>query len=309
MKQSNGENNRIIIIGASGSIGRQFYYDCQRDNRPAIGTSFRQKLSGCLRFNITTDDITTLIPDLCPTDCVYILAAATNPNWVFSNQQLSREINVSATIRLINTILKQNARVIFLSSTMVFSGTHGHYQENSHVHPTTCYGHQKVEVENHLLKQPNNNWCILRTDAVVTKKLRNNCPVEKTYKTLFKGGAKMASDNFFNLTDVADISCILQKLTSNKFRGIYHATNNQDISRTQLAAWVKTNSIFGEQMSFEEATFSDIPYPEIRPQNSTLANNKLVEEMQIEFASPQNAVMQKVSNIDKYLTSNKPWWV
>lgn len=298
---------RLIIIGASGSIGHQLYNDCVMDGRQVFGTCFQHAATDLIPFDITSQNLEDLFPNLGPGDCIYLLSAITNPNWVFNNPQKARQVNVTAAINLIDRVLQSDARLVFLSSTMVFDGVTGDYQEDHPTAPATVYGRQKVEIEQHL-HQNQGNWCVVRTDSIVTRRLFDNCPVEKTYQTLFNGEAKMASDNRFSLTDAADLSLVLRKLADQPLQGVYHAIGSPPVIRSQLADWIKQYSRFGQQMSFSEVPYSDIPYPEPRPQNSFLNNSKIMRELEVIFSPPEDAVRRKVSLIDNHIAAKGPWW-
>ena len=284
-----GCNRRYVIIGASGSLGHQLFTECVGKQLNVVGTAFRRTQEGLLHFDLLGQSIAELIPDLGPRDCVYLLSAYTRPDWIFGHSQKSRALNVEALQHTADQVLSRGARLVFVSSSMVFDGASGGYRETDRTSPTTLYGKQKVEVEN-FLRQSAGNWCIIRTNSTITHRLFDNCPTEKTYQTLWSRKAKMATDNFCNLTDVADVTRILAKLANRRFTGVYHVAALPPVSSFQLAEWIQGNSIFAKEMSSQPVRFSELSlYPEPRPRCSFLDNSKVRTQLEESFESPRES--------------------
>lgn len=290
---------RIVVIGASGTIGHQLFADAVSQGLPAIGTYFTRAMPQLARFDIASDRLIGLLPDLSEKDCVYLLSAYINPNWIFENPVLSMDLNIHATLRIIDEVFSRNARVIFVSTELVYNGVRGGYSEDDVPNPTTLYGKQKVEVEKYICSS-SNNWCIVRTGSTVSSRPLDNCPVAKTYQTLLAKGAKMASDTMFTLTDVRDTSAILLKLADHPPNKIFHVISAPPLSHIELAEWIIGSSLFGHLMAFDRVLFKAVNYPERRPQYSWLSNKKVVTELGAGFASPKTVVQRKVALLDQW---------
>jgi len=292
---------RIIIIGASGTIGHRLFADAVAQGFPVLGTYFTRAMPQLTRFDITSGRLTSLAPNLSDNDCVYLLSAHTNPNWIFNNREVSANLNVHATIKVIDEIFSRNAKLVFISTELVFDGVEGGYCEFHTPNPTTLYGKQKVAVEEYIRNSPG-NWCIARTGATVGYRFGDNCPVVKTYQTLLSGEAKMASNNIFSLTNVRDTSSVLLKLADRSKNGIYHVVSMPPISRSNLAKQIIEFSQYGHLMNFKTVSFEEIPYPEVRPRWSWLSNQKVVTGLGACFMSPKITVRRKVALIDQWHT-------
>ena len=122
---------RILIIGASGLIGHHLFSLAKEEGHNVIGTYYSQPKKGLLRYEMRTESLRSILPDLGEDDLVYLLSAYSNPSWIFKNQDESRELNVVATKRVIDEVTEVGARIIFMSSVEVFDGVRGNYNEKS----------------------------------------------------------------------------------------------------------------------------------------------------------------------------------
>lgn len=290
---------RIIILGASGTIGHQLFADAVALGFPVFGTYLTRPVPQLMRFDIVTDRLTSFIPDLSENDWVYLLSAYTNPNWIFDNAKISTNLNVEMTIRIIDEIFSHRAKLVFMSTELVFDGTEGGYCELDTPNPTTLYGQQKLAMEEYI-HNSQEIWCIVRTGATVSCRPMDNCPVAKTYQTLLSPRAKMAHDNTFSLTDVRETSSVLLKLACRGMQGIYHVASVPPISRSDLAAWIMECSRYRDCMAFKRVLFEKILYPEVRPRRSWLSNQKVVSELGVSFTSPRVTVQRKVTLLDRW---------
>lgn len=295
---------RIIILGASGIIGSQLFCNARKQGFNVIGTTMHKIIPELIQFDMTSQSISDFISDLSEKDIVFLLSAYTNPNWIFLNQDVSRSLNVDATVKVIDEIFMADAKLFFLSTELVFDGREGNYTETDTPNPSTLYAKQKVEVEEYI-RHSQGKWCIIRTGATVSCNIEDNCAVTKTYLSLLNEGAKMAYDNVFTVTAVRDTSCLSLELAAKSKSGIYHIVSSPAISRTELADIIIKNCNYGMAMSFEPCTFDKISYSESRPKCSWLSNNKITAELNAVFLPPKEVVVNKVKLIDTWYAQKK----
>jgi len=84
-------------------------------------------------------------------DIIIHCAAASKPAQCEANPELSRAINVDATIVLARLCKEMGIKLVFTSTDLVFDGTSGQYAEDDATGPLMLYGHQKLEAETYLL--------------------------------------------------------------------------------------------------------------------------------------------------------------
>ena len=287
----------MIILGASGMIGRHLLAETVRRGLDAVGTFFRRPVEGLLAFDIGSGDMEDIAPDLGPTDTVVVLSAMTEPDKVRAEPETSRALNVDATIRCLASVLDAGAKVVFLSTEYVFGGAKDGHSESDERTPSTLYARQKVEVEDYLIGR-DGRWCIVRTGWNAGTGFGTRCPVEKHYEMLMAGGARIATDNYFTLTDVEDTCRAILDLCVADKTGIYHVAANPPISRGDLAQAITGASRHGADMKFEPIEFAALSFVEPRPRNAWLRNDKLVGELAFEFASCESTIAKRVGEID-----------
>lgn len=291
---------RIIIIGASGLIGFHLYSLVRNKGREVIGTYNRVKKNGLIHYDMLSEPLQSLVPDLGHGDVVYLLAAYNNPSWIFENQAISRELNVFATKRIIDEAFNAGARLIFMSSVEVFDGKHGNYNEHSFPNPLNLYGKMKFEIEKYL-SEIKGDSCIVRSSWNVGWELRHRCVINLTYETLLSPGAKMAKDNTFSIADVRDTAEGLLRIAGHNELRICHLASSPYIVRTQLASLVKSLSRFRDSMNYKVTNFSNIPYSEPRAKHNSLDVSLASSVLGMKFRPPEEIIREKVELLDRHM--------
>lgn len=287
----------MIIIGASGLIGRSLHKAAAAAGEDVIATFNSAPRRGLVHFNMVSQPLRSVVPDLGSEDVVYVLAAYTNPSWIYEHQSDAIALNLDAARRVIDDVFAAGARVIFMSSVEVFDGQEGNYSESSTPHPLNLYGRLKLEIEQYL-RQGGGRSCIVRTGWNVAWDPQHRCVVKLTYESLLRPEAKMAHDNTLSVADIDDTAAGLLALGRNPSLRICHLTSTPSLVRTELAALIKSTSRFGAGMAFAAVPFSTIPYSEPRAPRSHLNNSLAVCELGMTFRPVADVVRQKVRLLD-----------
>jgi len=285
-----GSQIRVITLGASGLIGRQLHRDAG-----GIGTYHSSPEADLKQFDLLTDDLLDLVPDLGDRDWVAVLPANVDPNRVAVDAKAARALNVEAVLRAMATARKKGAGVLFLSTEAVFGGTDGGYTESDEPVPLFEYARQKAEVEG---RMQGGKWLIVRSGWTVGWNPGARCPVAAAYEALLSENAVMAEDNLFTLTDVADTSRALMQLMQADATGIYHVAANPPMARARMAEIIQSTSRFGGEMAFRPGRFADIQFTESRPAQAWISNAKFAGEFGDHFTSPEETVRKKIALLD-----------
>ena len=290
---------RIVVLGATGQVGRALLAAAAAENRASIGTYHQRPRPEMRAYDATKDDLGGVVEDLNPRDAVVLLAGNNDASWVFENPEAARTLNVEAPLAAAARALEAGARVILVSSEMVFDGVRGAYAEADVTTPTTLLGRQKVEVEEALRAAPG-SWAVVRTGWNVGWEKDPRCPVFTTYRTLLARGARMAEDNLFTLTDANDTAAAILRLADRDECGLWHVASAPAVSRTDLAGWVVEGSRHRDRMAYDRVRFADLPQAEPQPERSWIVNHKAVQNLQLSFAEPWRTVERKVALIDQW---------
>ncbi len=287
------------VIGASGVIGTALFEKLALAGLPTIGTrNCNSTRPDLIQYDLRRDDTAAFIKSITPRDTVFLLAAYSNPTWIYQNQDEAKSLNREGTLRFIDCLRKVQPHLIFMSSVEVFDGAEGFYSEGEKPNPLNFYGRLKVEVEDHLrTSYPRST--IVRTGWNVGMGPSSRCVVRLTYESLLKPGARMASDNVFSIIDARDTATGLARLLGEDDVREIHFAADSPLIRTKLADLIKESSVRGAEMSYENCRFSDVFYTEPRGRLNDLDNSFAKMRFNMNFRSAIDVVRQKVGILDQ----------
>jgi dTDP-4-dehydrorhamnose reductase len=178
--------------------------------------------------------------------------------------------NVDSTRAIVRYAYEKNAKIIYISSDVVFDGHDGNYLESDLPNPINWYGTTKFYSE--LLVRQLTNFAICRT-ALVFGNLPEFCiPVLKQEvqnsvlenQTLFphyvlamlhRGhSVYMPSDVISSPTHIEILVKAVEKIVDGDIRGIFHTCGPDAISRFALAQKIASQYGFDEKQIIEDNT-------------------------------------------------------
>lgn len=220
---------RILIVGSDSLIGKKLFNQLRYLGHKVYETS-RRKSKG--KFFLDLEDLNSNLFFLPKVDIVVICAAMTKINECEKNPDKARKINFVSPIRIANYYLKQNSRIIFLSTSAVFSGSRQKLFPNSVTRPKTIYGKTKADTEKSLIKC-NGNIAIARLSKIINKE--NS--IFSSWLNQLKSGKKIQAfkDHFFCAINLDLVLKILLKIIFSSKRGIYNISSKNDISYFKAA--------------------------------------------------------------------------
>ena len=146
--------SRIFLTGASGFLGG-YVLNALADH-DLLGTVHSQPVAKApkplLGLDLTDADKTRALLDEFNPDCIIHTAAISNLDACEKEPERARAVNVKSTEVLAEWAGTHTARLIFLSSEMVFDGRKTKYTEDTPPLPMSVYGQTKVEAETHVLQ-------------------------------------------------------------------------------------------------------------------------------------------------------------
>jgi dTDP-4-dehydrorhamnose reductase len=295
------KDRRLVIIGASGVIGGALQEAARSAGVGTIGTALTKTGNGLVPFDMRAAPVRSVVADLGPHDVVVLLAGYASPAWIFSNPDAAKHVNLDCSKRIVDEVDAAGARLVFMSTDQVFDGQTGGYVETSAPCPVNLYGRLKAAMEAHILDTE--KGIVVRTGWNVAWAQNRHCAVSQCYETLLKPNARMAGDNYFNVTDVEDTARGLLAIATSvsPAHRIYHLVSTPEIARVELARIVKETSVWGGAMDYEVVPFASIAYSEPRPTRAFLRSanaNDLVRG----FAPPADVIRRKVALLDRWRT-------
>ena len=216
MKHEIDKKHRILIIGASGFIGEAIYKELCSYFR-TFGTYRTDKYSfdknqHYFQYNVEEDDSFEILEAIKPT----VIISALRGN--FSAQVLAHS-------HIIEYIVANNARLLFLSSANVFDAySKFPSYENDKTLSHSMYGHFKIKIENMLLRLPKKYTAILRLPMVFGAQ----SPRIKEIKAFIKEGLpiEVFPNLVMNVTTDTKVTQQIHYIINRNKHGIFHLGSN-----------------------------------------------------------------------------------
>ena len=217
-------------------------------------------------------------------------AAMTDPDDCERDPKSARAVNVDGSARLFAWAGKNDARVIFISTDLVFDGTRGPYAEADEALPLSVYGRTKLHAERMLLGQdasggesayPRGLARCGHAGVVIRSSLIYGwgSPVSNTFfsglhATLRAGGKmRLFTDQMRNPVLEDDIAGAVVMALEHDLAGLYHVGGGKSASRYDFGRAVC--EVFGlDEGLVEPITMDEFEYVAGRPLDSTLDISK-----------------------------------
>ena len=135
-------NRKILITGARGFLGSTLMLVLPKFGFEPIG------FEGDIR---DAESAQRQLNERAPTWVIHT-AAKIDVGWCEKNQEEATSVNVDGTRSIVHAAKSSGVPVLFVSTTLVFSGEEGNYKEEDPVKPLNHYSRTKVEGE-HIVQE------------------------------------------------------------------------------------------------------------------------------------------------------------
>lgn len=186
---------------------------------------------------LDADAVERTFEDFAPTVCVH-LAAESRVEACEADRAACWALNVDAVGTLASACHRHGARLVLLSSDMVFSGSRGPYAEDARPAPVNAYGRTKLAAENSLRTSRLRRWTIARTTLVYGRPVtggRGNIVSWLVGELRARRPVRVAADQRRTPTLDADLADGLGRLIRFEKDGLYHLAGREWISPFDLA--------------------------------------------------------------------------
>lgn len=278
---------KVLIIGASGFIGRQLYRETLARGYEAVGTQSSDKCNHLITFNLLSDRIGDVLPSpfLQGDEAVYavICSAISKIEFCSKNRELTYQVNVTNTIQLLNDLHHLGIKTVFLSSDAVYDGQRGYYNEEIDCSPINEYGRQKSEVESYILNYAPTNL-VLRLSRVVGDNPEESHLFSEWYQCIQSGKPIIQFDGqVFSPTYVNDIAQGVLNSLEKGLSGLYNMANSEYFSRDELAR--QFGFALGESINILDMPEETFAFLEGRAKKTYLDSTKFNKSVGMRFTS------------------------
>ncbi|WP_175990110.1 dTDP-4-dehydrorhamnose reductase [Bacillus sp. Marseille-Q1617] len=278
---------KILVTGYTGQLGYDVFHYGLQQGLQMVGV-------GSKDLDITRrEDVSQYLNEVKPNAIIHC-AAFTAVDKAEDEKDICRSVNVDGTRNLAEAAQDINAKFMYISTDYVFSGEgQTPFKETEEPGPVGHYGKTKLEGEE-VLKQLLNNWFIVRISWVFGINGNNFI---KTMLRLAetRDELNVVGDQFGSPTYTFDLAKLLIDMIKTDNYGIYHASNDG------FCSWAEfSKEIFRQaNLSIKVNSISTEEYPTraVRPKNSRMSKQKLIENGFSPLPSWQDAVTRYLNQL------------
>ncbi|MBC8232338.1 sugar nucleotide-binding protein [bacterium] len=230
---------KFLVIGASGFIGSHVLAYAKSRGFEALGTQSRARHPGLVTFDILHHRIGDCIPSSfleggAPIFGVICIKFGTMDSYA-QNPELSYKVEVEKTILLIEDLIALGVKPIYLSSSYVFDGSVGYYNEDYPHSPVSVYGRQKAEVEK-FLQSRSQDTLVLRLDKNVGSNPSEVHLFSEWYQWMTENRPITCIEGqILSPTFVGDVAKGVVLSCQQGLSGLYNLANSEFFLRDELA--------------------------------------------------------------------------
>lgn len=216
--------NRVLILGGSGFVGQALYKELNPFyNVHATYLSDHKEFDRNQhyhQFDMDREELIPLLDQLKPKFVVSALRGAMSGQLFLHDQ-------------LIDWTLKNDSRIIFLSSANVFDRfTNYPSYEYDKTFSESVYGRFKIRIENGLLRMPNSKYVIARIPMIFGAQSQNMKDFRK--QILEKEPVEVFPNVVINATYIDKLVQQLHYIINRRRRGVFHLGSNNLIHHSDL---------------------------------------------------------------------------
>jgi dTDP-4-dehydrorhamnose reductase len=269
-------NKNYLIIGGDSFLGSEINeYLTSRKHRVITTT---RRTSEVTESNLYLD-LNNNLESWRPPDGIdhaILCSAITSLEKCHKNPALTRRINIDSILSISEKLLQNNIPVIYLSTSLVFSGDKPYQHENDPPDPVTEYGKQKAIVEGVLLDKKK-DVSIVRVTKVpdIRAPLINNW-IKQLKKGLY---IKPFSDLPVAPVPATFVAHAISSISDYRSHGIWQLSGPRDITYFEMAEQIATAFGFDTSLITPVKASESMIHFEHIPQYSTLDTTKLKIEL------------------------------
>lgn len=258
---------KVLVTGVKGQLGYDVIKSLNSRNIENIG-------AGREEFDITDLEKTREFIVNSKADVVIHCAAYTAVDRAEDEQELCETVNVIGTKNIATVCKEIDAKMVYISTDYVFPGTgEAFYEVDDATGPLSVYGKTKLQGEE-LVKSILDKYFIARVTWIFGVNGSN------FVKTMLRLGKErdvinVVADQYGSPSYTADIAPLLCDMIMTEKYGTYHVTNEGICSWAEFTEEILR--LAGYDTKVNHITTEEYPTKAVRPKNSRLSKEKLVE--------------------------------
>jgi len=292
MKLSGNKRPQLIITGVSGLLGNNLAY-CLKDKFDIVGLFHRHPvfIRGVrTRFaDLRSErDIAELF-ELIQPDAVIHCASLTDVELCEADPDLAREINVRGTRIMTKALAGSQAKLIYISTDLVYDGEKGDFSEEDRTNPLNQYGKTKLAGEAHILEHPHGT--VLRTN-IFGWNIQDKYSLSEWFFHELSLGHKIHGfeDVIFSSIYTFELARVIKELLALDLSGVFNCASRTAISKYEFGLKIAKSFSFSQDL-IEPISVDQFHFTAQRAKNLSLNVNKLSKALKSELPSIEECLL------------------
>jgi dTDP-4-dehydrorhamnose reductase len=293
---------RLLLTGASGQLGAYLLRELQRRGIPTCAWSGAHAglLSGTeiLPVDLTEpDQLTKAFRTARPTVVIHAAALASVAE-CFRNPGRARLVNVAGTELLAELTAAHSAKLLFVSTDLVFAGTKAPYRENDPPTPLSVYGRSKADAEKAVLV--NGNGAVVRVSLLYGPSLNGRASFfdQQVNALRVSRPVTLFEDEWRTPLDLPTAARALVDIACSDFSGLLHVGGPVRLTRVEMGERL------ARQLGVDAANVvvcrrDSVPAPEPRPRDTSLDAGKWRELFPEESWPTMEQALSEMCRVEK----------
>ncbi|MGJ8652346.1 MAG: SDR family oxidoreductase [Opitutaceae bacterium] len=284
---------KILLIGSSGLLGNAYAEAAIRRGHQVTATYNQHKptasgITDILELDGSKpEELTQHCLSLWP-DAIINCAAISSPTDVDANPAKAEKVNVALPRLLAQISTHIGARLIHISTDMVFDGHSAEsYRSTDMPAPTNLYGQTKLMAEREVLEHNPEDPVVLRIPILMGNSPRGQRSVHEKLLAAIQAGEKpkLFCDEMRQPCSASNVAEVMLELTERRdLHGIFHWAGAEPVSRFEMGQRILKH--FGLPLdSVQSACKSDDPAFANRPTNLTFNLHPIVSKLKTKPAT------------------------
>ena len=283
---------KILLTGSSGLLGHAYAQAAVRRGHSVTALYNQNRpiadgLARTIQLDASQpDELTNIAIELWP-DAIVNCAAISNPASVEADAQKAEKINVALPRLLAQLSTHLGARLLHVSTDMVFDGqSEQPYRSTDMPAPTNLYGQTKLMAEREVLEHNPEDPVVLRIPILMGNSPGGQRSLHEKMIAAIQAGEKpkLFCDEMRQPCSASNVAEVLLELTERRdLHGLFHWAGSETLSRFEMGQRILKH--FGLPLGAIESTCRE---GDSRPARLTFNLNPIVSKLKtkpIDFAA------------------------
>ncbi len=229
--------NKLLITGGSGFVGRNlaefFAPRCavvttHLSRQPASLASNAQSV----RLDVRDAEQTLSVVERVSPDVLIHAAGNKDVRFCEEHTEEAYRVNAEGARNVARACRRVGAKMVYLSTDLVFAGVEGNYKEGDAARPASVYGKSKLEGERLALEESGDDAAVCRSGGIYG---RRSPLLSWLAAELGAGRAVECFVDVFNTPTYAEnLAEMLEAVITKRLSGVFHTAGRERVSRSDF---------------------------------------------------------------------------